>query len=496
MVKVLPSNSTWLFSAVYASSRSAERQILWNNLMQVANLHNMPWMLAGDFNEPLLKDDKFGGQVVNVDRALLFKDCLDKCNMIDIGFSGPRFTWTNKRDVQALIQERIDRFFVNLSWCLMYPEARVTYLTRCHSDHCPVLMEMLPRMSNISKRPFKFQTCWLLNPTFPNVVSEAWNQSVGLVEATEKFSKDVAHWNKTHFGNVFNWKKYILARLNGIQRTISVRPSSFLLNLERELQGELEMVLKQEEEIWALKSWVSWMIQGDRNTAFYHVSTLVRQKLNKILAIKDNVGEWLFEENDIKGFIRAGFGDLYTTSLVSGMRDSPLSTQWQPKLTEEEKVSISGVVTVEEIKHALWSLKPFKASGPDGLHAGFYQRFWLIVGNFVIEEVKKVFKIRKVSEVINRTHMALIPKIQGPETLGNYRPISLCNTVYKIVMKIIVARLRPLLGNLISPLQMAFVPGRKGIDNAIIAQEIIHTLGRKKRKNKLHGLEDRLGEGL
>ena len=67
-----------------------------------------------------------------------------------------------------------------------------------------------------------------------------------------------------------------MARLNGIQQTISVMPLSFLLNLERELQGELDMVLKQEEEIWALKSQVNWMIQGDRNTAFYHVSTLVR----------------------------------------------------------------------------------------------------------------------------------------------------------------------------------------------------------------------------
>ena len=67
-----------------------------------------------------------------------------------------------------------------------------------------------------------------------------------------------------------------MARLNGIQQTISVMPLSFLLNLERKLQGELDMVLKQEEEIWALKSQVNWMIQGDRNTALYHVSTLVR----------------------------------------------------------------------------------------------------------------------------------------------------------------------------------------------------------------------------
>ena len=76
--------------------------------------------------------------------------------------------------------------------------------------------------------------------------------------------------------------------------------------------------------------------------------------------------------------------------------------------------------------------------------------------------------------------MFLFQKIQGPETLGNYRPISLCNTVYKIVTKIIVARLRPHLEKLVSPLQSAFVPGRKGVDNAIIVQELIHSISRKK----------------
>lgn len=59
----------------------------------------------------------------------------------------------------------------------------------------------------------------------------------------------------------------------------------------------------------------------------------------------------------------------------------------------------------------------------------------------VINEVKRIFVERRVPEYLNRTHIALIPKIQGLETLGNYRPISLCNTVYKIVTKVIVARL-------------------------------------------------------
>ena len=128
----------------------------------------------------------------------------------------------------------------------------------------------------------------------------------------------------------------------------------------------------------------------------------------------------------------------------------------------------------------MWSLKPFKAPGSDGIHAGFFQKFWPIVGSSVVSEVKKIFANKRVPEYLNRTHISLIPKIQEPEMLGNYKPISLCNTVYKVVTKIIVTRLRPYLDNLISPLQATFVLGRKVVDNAIIAQEIIHSLGKKR----------------
>ena len=85
-------------------------------------------------------------------------------------------------------------------------------------------------------------------------------------------------------------------------------------------------------------------------------------------------------------------------------------------------------------------------------------------------------------EYLNRTLIVLVPKCQNPETINNYRPISLCNTIYKVVTKIIVARIRPLLSNLISPVQAAFVLGRRGVDNTIIVQELIHTMGKTKGK--------------
>ena len=100
----------------------------------------------------------------------------------------------------------------------------------------------------------------------------------------------------------------------------------------------------------------------------------------------------------------------------------------------------------------------------------------------MVVEVKMIFANGKMPDYMNRTHITLILKMQGSEFSGNYRPINLCNTVYKIVTKIIVARLRPHLDKIISPFQSAFVPEKKGVDNTIIVQEMIHTLSRKKGK--------------
>ena len=130
----------------------------------------------------------------------------------------------------------------------------------------------------------------------------------------------------------------------------------------------------------------------------------------------------------------------------------------------------------------MWSLKAFKAPNPDGLHAGFFQRFWATVGASVKVEMKNIFSTRKVPDYLNKTLITHILKIQGLETLGNYCLISLCNTVYKVVTKIIVNWIRPLLGSLISLMQVAFVLRRRGIDNAIIVQQLVQSISKAKGK--------------
>ena len=257
---------------------------------------------------------------VSVNRSLAFKDCLNGCNMVDMGFNGPIYTWTNKRDISDLILERIDRFFMNLDWCVLYPDAKVTHLTRCHSDHCPVLMEALPFSTQVPNKPFRFQEFWLLDLSFPSIVSKAWCNSRSLVESIDFFSKEATLWNRNHFGNIHHKKRRVLARIYGVQKALSNYLSSALINLKHQLQLELDSILDQERDLWLLKARINWMIQEDRNTSFYHVFALARRKRNHITSVMDERGVWLTDGREVRDHFRRGFISLYTSSLIEAER--------------------------------------------------------------------------------------------------------------------------------------------------------------------------------
>ena len=240
--------------------------------------------------------------------------------------------------------------------------------------------------------------------------------------------------------------------------------------------------MQQEEEFWALKSRLNWAALGDHNTSFFHVTTLIRRHRNKIRSIKNFMGEWITDEEEVKNYILSEYQKLFETGLCGANPPTDLENFPCYALSEEDKDCLSTPITAEEVKQGLWSLKPFKAPGVDSLHAGFFQYFWEDVKGSVCKEVMEVFESKVVPEYLNETLFSLIPKCPNPESFNNYRSISLCNTIYKVVTKIIVARIRPFLDKLIASNQAAFVLGRRGLDNYAIAQELIHFLDNKKGK--------------
>jgi hypothetical protein len=106
----------------------------------------------------------------------------------------------------------------------------------------------------------------------------------------------------------------------------------------------------------------------------------------------------------------------------------------------------------------------------------FFQRNWDVLEEDKVIAVRKFFDERVMSDGVNNTSIILVPKKDAPDELKDFRPVSLCNVIYKIVAKCLVNRLRPFLHDLISPTQSAFIPGRMITDNPLIAFECLHAI--------------------
>lgn len=137
-------------------------------------------------------------------------------------------------------------------------------------------------------------------------------------------------------------------------------------------------------------------------------------------------------------------------------------------------------ITDDELWEAVNAIGALKAPGPDGLHASFYQNCWMEIKDTVIPMIKGIFNDSTTLNLINHTNIALIPKVDEPSKVNDFRPISLCNVSYKILTKILVKRLKPLLTKCISKNQGAFAPGRAIQDNVLIAHELFSDFQRKK----------------
>jgi hypothetical protein len=115
-------------------------------------------------------------------------------------------------------------------------------------------------------------------------------------------------------------------------------------------------------------------------------------------------------------------------------------------------------------------------SRPDGFPVRFYQCNWEVVKVDVIIAIWKFFESGRMLLGVNETTIVLLPKKDDPELLKDFRPILLCNVIYKVVSKCIVNRFRPLLQDLIGPTQTAFVSGCLITDNALIAFECLQAI--------------------
>lgn len=154
------------------------------------------------------------------------------------------------------------------------------------SDHHPLIISTRHNGDQIKKSIFLFEAMWLTHPKFGDFMKSNWNPSAEWVDTKNNFVHAVQQWNKDVFENFVQRKRRLFRRLHGIQRVLVNQDSCRLKELEARLILEYNTVLQQEEILWYQKSRSRWIKLGDRNTRYFHTTTIVKRRRNRISPIK------------------------------------------------------------------------------------------------------------------------------------------------------------------------------------------------------------------
>ncbi|CAN1136858.1 Transposon TX1 uncharacterized 149 kDa protein [Linum perenne] len=462
------SKPSYYLTFVHAPNGSYERACFWKTLSSLRNNPNEPWLIIGDFNALVDDNEKCGGAPIRAENSEPFKEFIFNNELMDMGFTGQRNTWTNFQLGEDNIKERLDRGLCTVEWRNRFEKAILYHEPMIGSDHSPLRME--PRGERrMAQTPFRFDMRWTEYPKCDGIILNNWNGEGSCNSKLVNLQSRLKQWSKKEVGN----KKIQIKNLQLDLDKLMELPRDEKVKLrEKIILGRLKDCWKQEEEFWSQRARVKWLSEGDWNTRFFHLSTIQRKQRNSIWRLKVDEDTWVENESEIKEHICTFFRDLFhrrESGVPEGFeRDIP------KVITPQINDDLIRPIGDEEIRVAAFDMRPNKSPGPDGFSGKFYRRYWNIIGPQVCHEIKRFFMEVRMPEGWNDTHIVIIPKIPNPEEISQFRPISCCNFIYKIISKVMTNRLRKWIPQIVSDMQTAFTGGRAIQDNVMIVHEVIH----------------------
>ncbi|CAL5415768.1 unnamed protein product [Camellia sinensis] len=472
---------------VYAPNDVNGRGMLWDTLIKLKSDFPNPWCLGGDFNEIRFIGERGGcsGREKGMKELNAF---IDKCELNDIPLLGRKYTWCNAQEGEKW--SRIDRVLLNPEWLQRF-NFKLWGLPRTCSDHCPLLLMEDER--DWGPRPFRFINAWIMHPGFLSVMEKFWTEnritgSAGyiLLHKLKLLKGELKKWNSEVFGNVATKLKEAEVELHGIDITAEDRTlSESEKNRRREVTGEVWKLSRMLERIWHQKSRVNWILNGDRNTKFFHVMASSRRNRNSINSISID-GVDMKEPETVRLAVLQHFRRQFTESWA--IRPT-LGGIFKSVAASDAFSDLEAAFSAGEVRAAIMDCDGNKAPGPDGFNLLFFQKFWKVLKSEVLHFMRDFHTTSKLSCGINSSFITLIPKNDTPNGLADFRPISLVGSMYKILSKVLAHRLTRVLPEVIGDSQSAFLGGRSILDGVFIANEIVDGWKKARKKGMLIKLD-------
>ncbi|KAL0434897.1 UNVERIFIED_CONTAM: hypothetical protein Sradi_0197600 [Sesamum radiatum] len=317
-VQLEDSPDCWRFTGVYGEPDTNQRHVTWNLLSRLHSLSHRAWLCAGDFNEILDQSEKLGGPPCPNWQIQNFRRALDQCGLVDMGFTGCPFTWSNRHCAPNTVLERLDRACMNVGWSQLFSEASVKHVL-VSSDHAALIIRLVdrPDYDNRHTRPWRFEGAWLQSDQCAKVIEDSWVSCLGVVNE-QGVSKQIAccqasleRWSKSVFRKDKEQTKQLESRLSRlVQGPVTPAVNQEIVDLRK----ELESIAAHAETVWRQRSKEVRLREGDQNTSFFHRRASQQFRTNLIRKIRNSEGTWVGTEEGIRQCISAHFGEVYKST--------------------------------------------------------------------------------------------------------------------------------------------------------------------------------------
>jgi hypothetical protein len=254
-----------------------------------------------------------------------FRECIEECDLIDVGWSGLPYTWDNRQTDSSNVKARIDRAFGNEALHAMFAVDRVRHVPMVESDHCLLAMQLRKKneqQSLPSARSFRYENAWQTIGDYDKKIADLWKENCeqgglsGLSKTLQNMQTELASWGNSELGN---FKKKLALLRKDLERARRCSVGRGPSKEEMEIMGRLGRVLHQ-EEIWVKqRARVQWLRAGDRNTAYFHAQVAQRKRMNRISRLERGDGVLCESEEEVRSEIQGFYQNLYQSQGVPNM---------------------------------------------------------------------------------------------------------------------------------------------------------------------------------
>ncbi|XP_058766236.1 uncharacterized protein LOC131639797 [Vicia villosa] len=410
---------------IYASCQATERRSLWSNLVERKLASgNIEWCLGGDFNE-VIRRERMRLRGSHSSRNMAdFRRFIEDMDLMDVACIGGRFTWYKGN---GTTMSHLDRFLVsnNMIEDWSFIDQRVG--ERDVSDHCHIWL-------NVGKldrgpKPFRFINTWFNHEGFFPFLKEEWGKlevqgrgNFVLYEKLRRMKLIIKKRNRDIFGWINLHVSEKVDNLNFLDIMIVEHREEDISSMVEDrynVTGELWKSLRLKEGMLRLKSRQLWLKEGNKNSRFFHNSLRNRRRRRRI-AITSIMGRRGLVEGvaEVKEELKSNFEEFFRDS--SENRRVPAEVNFN-RLSEED--------------------------------------------NFQ--------KDARLTKAVSSSFITLVPKIANPQALHEFIPICLVGSLHKILSKLVAAKIKVVIENLVLVNQLAFVPGRNILDRVLLINEAL-----------------------